>query len=399
MSKPEVVVVAGGRWQIPLIQFLKQKGYSVSVVDPFATSPGVSIADHWYQADVRDYQLVYQLLKEKNVRFITTDQSDISVYTVAYVSEKLGLPGNSPDVVLRFSNKFVSREFAAEVGVRIPKFFKIRNLSDFKSAVSESDLPFIIKPVDSQSSRGIHKIDSYDLVEIESAICEALSHTQTDYVLAEQFITGRELTVEGVANQGQHTTIAISLKKHFRTGIASELLYPAPVPEKVRRKIIDNNDLYVNESGLKFGITHAEYIWDEGTNEVYLVEIACRGGGSLIGSDIGKWVSGVDTYELLVDNLEDRTHNFDPTNLDNRSAILYFFEFPSGKIKSISGLESAKALPGVFELDLEFKPGDTIKNAADDRSRQGFVIIFERSPEALQQTLSQVKNSITVEYE
>lgn len=398
MSKPEVVVIAGGRWQVPLIKFLKHRGYRVSVVDPYPTSPGVLLADHWYESDVRDSEQIYTLLRDKNLRFITSDQSDISVDAVSIVSNRLGLTTNSLDVVIKFTNKYVSREFARNNGINVPDFYKISSVEEFQEKIDSKNLPYIIKPVDSQSSRGICKIDYYNYDAISKAIDEALKHTKTNYVIAERFVSGRELTAEGVCSDFKHTTIALSLKKHFRTGIASELLYPAPVPDSVKEKICFYNDLYVNASGLQFGTTHAEYLWDESSNEVFLVEIACRGGGSLIGSHISKWVSGVDVQEVLLSNLEGSPMKVDANAILSRSAILYFFEFPQGKVDSINGLDEARKIPGVLELDLEFGPGDEIKNAADDRSRQGFVIIFSESQQQLFESLDRVKATISIKY-
>ncbi|MEZ5336075.1 MAG: hypothetical protein R2741_13015 [Methanolobus sp.] len=46
------------------------------------------------------------------------------------------------------------------------------------------------------------------------------------------------------------------------------------------------NKKLVEGFGLKFGFTHSEYIVEDETGEIYLVEIAARGGGNYISSDI-----------------------------------------------------------------------------------------------------------------
>ena len=103
-NKEHALVVAGGMWQVPLIKFLQGNNYSVTVVDPYDTSPGVKIADKHIKEDVRNKEKILSLLTEKYC-IVTTDQSDISVNTVAFLSQKLNLPGNKESVVKKYTNK------------------------------------------------------------------------------------------------------------------------------------------------------------------------------------------------------------------------------------------------------------------------------------------------------
>ena len=152
-------------------------------------------------------------------------------------------------------------------------------------------------------------------------------------------------------------------------------------------------------SGLEFGITHAEYLINEETGDFILVEIACRGGGTLISSDIIHWVSGNDLYEFLYSDLTGNPIGLEKMSRLNRPALLHFFEFPSGKVVSVSGLETIRAMEGVYKINLDFKPGDMIKPAKDDRSRQGFVILFCHTKEHLESLLATVYNTLKVEIE
>ena len=103
------LVVAGGQWQLPLILFLKRKGYFVFVVDPYDNSLGVLTANQHIKADVRDVDLIFEQIKNVVFDIVTTDQSDISVETVAELSKKLGVRANLLDTVRKFSNKYISR--------------------------------------------------------------------------------------------------------------------------------------------------------------------------------------------------------------------------------------------------------------------------------------------------
>lgn len=399
IANKEVLVIAGGLWQKPLIKFLKNKGHIVTVVDPYLHSEGAQIADKQVMVDVRDVEGIIDEIKDMKFEFIATDQSDISVNTVALLSERFNLNSNPYQVTNLFVNKYEMRNLARKLDIFIPQYEKIYNVEELKNFIDKTGLPVILKPADSQSSRGVSKITWNDLHSLEKFLIQSLKFSNCGYVIAEKFIDGTELTAEGFASAGKHRTLAISKKKHFRTAIASSLEYPADIDENIYKKVELFNDKFVENSGLRFGITHAEYIIESGSGNPYLVEIACRGGGSLISSDIVNWVSGNNVYEMFYNNLTGKTTDVKGLRVLKKNAILQFFEFRNGTVKNITGADEVKKIEGVFEFKLAFKTGDTLKAAEDDRSRQGFVIIFSNSKKELDATLKKVTETIKIEYE
>ena len=398
MSKP-VLVLAGGAWQVPIIQFLKDKGHKVFVVDPYTSSPGVQIADGHILADVRDIDSIEKALAQNANRgweFVVSDQSDVAMLNVANISAPLGLLGNQLASVQLFTNKFKMREYAESIGVPVPRFEKIKNLEALENFIAKGKRSVMIKPADSQSSRGIFKLEPDSNKGYANAFTECKSQSQLDYILVEEFFNGVELTVEGFCNNGKHRCIAISRKKHFRVGIASDLAYPADISELILNKISSVNDLFVEKSGLSFGITHAEYLVDMDSGAFILVEIACRGGGSLISSNIAPWVSGWPIYEYLYRSLKGESIEIKDKPVFKRSALLHFFEFPNGTIESIEGINEIKSIPEVLRFQLDFEVGTKIQSATDDRSRQGFVILLTDTQTQLDALLSTVINLLQV---
>ena len=395
-EKKNALVVAGGPWQVPIIRFLQKKKYFVFVVDPYASSPGVVMADGHIRADVRDVESIKRLIAGIQLEIVTGDQSDIVVETVAILAQHLGLAGNRLEAVKRFSNKLRSRQYAQEQKIPVPEFIKASNSLEVNAAIAALGLPVIFKPVDSQSSRGIFKVDNTNVEKIAELTSLTLKESKDKLMLVERFVDGIEVTVEGICSQRKHRTLAISEKKHFRTGIACDLQYPAELPFDVEAAIIRYNDQYVENSGLDFGITHSEYLYDSKTNKIYLIEIACRGGGTLISSDIAKWVSGIDLYEILFNDLIGIPADIKSLAILKRHAWLHFFEFPNGTVNEIKGLEEIAAMPGIRLIRLEFKKGDQIEAAKDDRSRQGFVIILAKSKAELENKLAAVKETLII---
>lgn len=393
------LVVAGGLWQIPLINYLKTKGHKVTVVDPYLHSPGVSIANDHIKCDVRDSESIIEKLKDSTFDFIASDQSDISVNTVSKLNDFFNLPGNTFDVTNKFVNKVEMRILAQKNNIPSPNFAKIFSVEELNDFIDKNGLPIIIKPVDSQSSRGVVKIDSENIDHLEHFVIGSLKHANCGFLIAEEFVEGIEVTVEGFTSNYKHKTLAISKKSHFRTGIASSLEYPANIPEEICIKIEQFTDKFVENSGLRFGIIHAEYIINLKKGTINLIEIACRGGGTLISSDIVNWVSGINVYDLYYANLKGGITDVKHLKVLKRNAILQFFEFCEGKVKGIHGFENAKKIVGVENIALNFKVGDNLLPASDDRSRQGHVIIFANSQNEINEILKEVLETIKIEYE
>lgn len=395
------LVIAGGAWQVPLIDKLHDKGYHVTVVDPYLTSVGVRIADGHIQKDVREKEAIWDVVKEMpKFDLVTTDQSDVSVETVAYVGERLGVPSNKEMVVEKFANKYLSRLYAQSVGVPIPAYTAVKTVEEIEAFINKVGAPLIIKPCDAQSSKGIHKIEAgATKAELEDYLADALQYSFVKTAILEQFVEGVEVTVEGFCANGKHRVMAMSRKTHFKMGIASTLTYPANLSKKIEDAIIAVDNRYVEQSGMEFGPTHAEYIVNEETGEFWLVEIASRGGGTRISSDIVKWVSGFDVYEALVTCLEGREKEIDVKQVQplRRSAELHFFDFGDGVIEHVEGVEAVKAMLGVAYADLEvLQERIELHSCKDDRSRQCFVIVFAENAEELKNTLNAIHQTLKV---
>jgi carbamoyl-phosphate synthase large subunit len=392
-----VLFICGGKWQLPWLQFLKDKGHRILLVDPYETSPCVALADIHLKHDARDVEGILQDVFEGGweIEFVSSDQTDVSTDTVAKLSEPLGTRGNHPAAVLRFSNKAINREFVQSLDPsRIPAFARIHNTRELEAFLHTTGSDIMVKPADAQSSRGITRLAVQSSpADIAAAFDNAQSQTTQYFVVAEQFIQGTEITVEGIKTPKGHHTLAISAKKHFRTGIASELRYPAPLGADLQRQLTEFHNNLIERSGLDYGITHAEYI--VAAPQFYLVEMACRGGGTLIPSDIVPYVSGVDVYESMYQLQMGNEPEMNP-KAEPAHAILYFFEFPAGRVERIEGLEKAASLPGVHRLELEFAEGDILKPAGDDRGRQGFAIVTAPDAETLDARLQDLISTLTI---
>ena len=147
MKKKKLMILGAGICQVPIIRKGQQKGFYVIAVSVRGNYPGLSIADKSYEIDVRDKEKILHVAKQEKISGILTDQTDISVPTVAYVADKMGLPGIGYDCALRFTNKFVMRKCSEKVGLGTTEYHQASSLDEAMEYASRIGFPLILKPV------------------------------------------------------------------------------------------------------------------------------------------------------------------------------------------------------------------------------------------------------------
>jgi biotin carboxylase len=393
-ARPRLHVLGGGQWQVPTIKLAGRIGASVLVTDCHAERPGYRYADQHETVDITDLDQTLAVARDREIDGIVCDTTDAGVPTMAYVAERLGLPGIPYEVALNFTRKDRMRELTNAVVPRPVRYRTVRDWREAAEAAAEIGYPFIVKPADSQSSRGVRRVSQP--AELAVAVDLARQCSRAGVVLLEEMLTGMEVTVEGFMYECSYVTAGISDKVHFehRPEVAQRITYPAELSRRQLNELIAINKRVVHRLGMDTcGVTHAEYFVDG--SDIGLVEIAARGGGSRLYSDIAPRLAGVDIPRAYLEWLLGRTVSPIPCEKYG-AAVLEFFEFSPGIVRRIDGLETARQIPGVQEIMLEFSLGDELKRAVDDRSRPGFMIVFGPSRNVVLERARLVKEHLVV---
>ena len=221
-----VMVIAGGTWQVPLIKRIKELGYRVANTNLYENSSGFEFSDINGVMDVLDKEGNLEFAKKHHVDAVLTDQSDIAVPTVAYVAEAIDCSGIGSEMAELFTDKYKMRKFCQQNGFKFPEYCLCESVEQAVKFLKETGKKVIIKPLDSQSSRGVFTINSETEMRELYPIAESYTN-KGNYVLVERYINGTEFTIDGIIAGGQHHSLAISEKKHFtyNSNIASKLFF------------------------------------------------------------------------------------------------------------------------------------------------------------------------------
>jgi biotin carboxylase len=395
MTRPQTLhILGGGEWQVPTIRLAKALGFRVLVTDMYTDRPGYRWADEHEVVDITDREATLRTAERHRIDGIVCDTTDVGVPTMAWVAEKLSLPGIGYEIALNFTNKARMRRLTSAAGLPNPRFLTARNPEEARAAAQAIGLPAVVKPTDNQSSRGVHIVRSWN--DWDTAYTDAARHARSGEILVEEFLDGVEATVESYCIDGEVFAAGISDKDHFpeRPEVSNRLTYPAAFPAEVMRRLCEVNEGVIRALGLKTGITHAEYMVVGG--EAYLVEIAARGAGSRVYTHIVPYLAGAPVPEAYLQFVVTGRMEIQ-RRAGSRAANLAFFSFSPGVVRSIEGVDRARALPGVQEILLEFAVGDRLAPPVDDRSRPGQLVVFGKTRAEVLATTEEVMRTVRVE--
>ena len=400
-----IMVIAGGTWQVPLIKRAKELGYQVANTNLYEDSAGFEYADIRGVMNVLDKKGNLEFAKQYQVDAVLTDESDIAVPTVAYVAEKVGCSGIGSEMAELFTDKYKMREFCRKNGFKFPEYCLCENVEQAVTFLEELGKTVIIKPLDSQSSRGVFTVATEAEMRKWYPVAEGYTN-KGKYVLVERYIKGTEFTIDGIVLNGCHHSLAISEKSHFtyNPNIASKLFFSYENDKFDYTYLRSTNNEIIDRTGLKNALTHAEYKFEDG--EFYLIEMAARGGGTRISSDIVPYVSGVDNYKFLIETALGNEDVAEEAELEvkneckKRCAVLAFLDIESNgkQIERIEGTPESRAIPEVVAFDVDFSEGDIIERAQDDRSRVGFYIICAENRGQVENLIKQVQEMFKVSF-
>lgn len=399
-TNKNVIVLAGTKWQIPLIKKIKEKGYKVIVFNLLPDSPAFKYADDYRIVDITDREKCLKLALEYAPEAVMSDECDIAIPTITFLSEKMGIKSIGREMGELYTDKYKMRLFGKRNDFPTPTFYKCNSLEDAIQIRQSFGKKMIMKPLDANSSRGVHSVKGEE--DIKAYFQDSLSFSKKEKsILLEEYIEGTEFTIDGIKTVNGHVSLAISEKRHYsyNENIACSLFFSHQNEKYDYDELKNINNHFIELSGLPFGLTHAEYKYKDG--KYYLMEIGARGGGNLISACVVPLISGVNTYDYLIDKVLGKNCNeniFISDKFMKRCAVLNFFdsEGKEGIIKEIRGERFLRVCENIVAYEIYCREGDWIVNAADDSKRIGYYIAYGENEKALKDIIYEVDRTFQI---
>lgn len=374
-----ILILGAGAIQLPVIIKAKELNIYTIVLDYDKEAPGIKFADEFHAISTNETEKILSLSQQLKIDGILTT-SDYPVNAVAKVAETLHLPGMSVELAKICTNKYLQREFFNKNNIAVPKYHQIK----CESELAHIDFfPCIIKPVDSSASRGVKMVCSAKELLEQYSISKSISKSGS--VIIEEFIKGREFSVETLTQENKTEIIQITEKLTIGENngyfVEDTHITPARISNEDKENIEDIIYYALEKIGVNNCPTHTEIKINE--NGVFIIEIACRLGGDYITSDLVPLSTGIDMLENLIYLSLNKPIKIERTR--NAVAAIQFLN-PINYQNCVDFVK--KNNPYIVKKEIYPYQKDEIKNSND---RLGYIILNTPDMKTMEDLLTYIK--------
>jgi biotin carboxylase len=365
--KTKLIIIGASYLQVPLILKAREMGIETHVFAWEQGAVGREYCDRFYPISIVEKEVILAKAREIGPHGVATIASDLAAVTVNYVADGMGLMGNPLDVTARTTNKHLMRQALSAGGLPCPRFMFVKTPAD--AVHYDFTTPVIVKPTDRSGSRGVTKV--LNSSDIPAAVERALGESLVKQALIEEFIEGREISVESITWNGVHHILAMTDK--VTTGapyfVETEQHQPSTLPASVKEQVGDIVQRALMCLGVWVGASHSELLITA-DRRPYIVEIGARMGGDCIGSHLVEMSTG---YDFLRGVIEAALGRFQPVaQTRNQCAGIYYLTATPGIVKQI--IDHTKDYPAIVAKDVFVKKGDTVHEIRESGERLGYFI-------------------------
>ncbi len=312
-----------------------------------------------------------------------TDDSTIEL--AARAAQMLGHSHNSPESALLTRRKDLGRQCLRSAGMTVPDFQLIDLRQSLSIQAGHIDYPCVVKPLAMSGSRGVIRADNKQefiaaCQRIEKIIVTEECHTERRHLLAESFVPGSEIAVEGLLTQGKLEILTIFDKPVPLNGpYFEESYYVTPTGLDQPQQILVRQQLQAacHAYGLREGPIHAECRINE--QGVWIIEIAARTIGGLC-ARLFQFGTGYSLEEMVISHALQIPVR--PQAARGSVGVLMIPIPAAGILRRVEGLMAAQKTPYIDELVIYIREGYELVPLPEGNSYLGF--IYARSPLATQ---------------
>ncbi len=365
-----VLIIGASILQLPAILKAKELGYYVATVDFNPKAVGIPYADEFFEVSTIDTEAVAQVAKVFDADGVMTLATDMPMRSVARAAEMCNLPGISVKTAIKATDKGEMIKAFEAKGVEHPWYYIALDKNAFENVKDMVVYPCIMKPTDNAGSRGV--VLAHSLEELESEYSYTVGESHKGSVIIEEYMVGHEVSVEVMTIEGEPHVLQVTDKittgaPHF---VEMGHTQPSRLGDENVATIKDLAERAVKAVGIQSGPAHVEIMLTEDGPK--MVELGARMGGDCITTHLVPLSTGIDmvrsTIEIACGQETDIAPKFE------RGAAIRYFKTEEGTIKNISGVEKARAIPGVKEISFMKNVGDKVGSIDSSIDRVGFVI-------------------------
>jgi biotin carboxylase len=380
-----LLILGASEEQLPLYREAARRGLRTIAVDHRRDRPSVAYADQFLHLSTRDHEAIARALGPVTPAGIVSIGSDACLMTWHELSRRYRTPHQYPRAAAAASmDKATFHRVVRAAG--LPTYRSLDLAEPDERALPPLRYPLVVKPGDSSGSRGITLVR--DPADLGPALRRAHVNSHTGRFVVEEYLQGRDLTIEMFVRGGATVFAAITERTVLPSSnfIIAGHRSPAPISAADRARVVDAGARLCAAMDVTDGPAHFDVsLAPDGTP--YMLETGARMCGNGY-SRLMRAVHGIDTIQTALDLALGLPWDVRPVR--NGHGIIRLLGSPSdheGTLAGIHGLDAVRSLPGVAEAEVDAKVGDTVRPFDQSAHKLGYVVVTGDTPADAERTL------------
>lgn len=388
MDKKAILIFGVGELQLSIINRANAMGLFTVGIDPCEDACAREACQAFEVVGGQDFEGTLAVAKKYNISAVVTAATDKPLVMMARIAEVLNLPFYSVETAQWSTDKYQMKQRFIEGGVPCAQGRLVHCAGETKDLF----FPVICKPRDNSGSRGVKLCR--DVNELQECIDEALDNSKLDTVLVEEFIEGREFSIETLHYDGKSEVIQFTEKKTTAFPYNVELGHkqPANLTDNERqqiREIISNIAACMHFENCP---SHTELKVNE--RGIFVIETSPRLGGDYITSTLTPLSTGINLEDQLLHIALGETVDTTTGRVDKASAVC-FFSLPEGTVTAIDEqISEVVSWPNIHSFGLKLKVGDNVNQITSSLNRYGQFVVTGKNREEVDDLVMRYENKI-----
>jgi biotin carboxylase len=315
---------------------------------------------------------------------------------MAQAREKFGVKGTSSKAAELFRDKAQMKDALRAAGLPVARHKLVTSVADGREFAAKVGFPIVLKPPAGMGAKATFRVSSEDA--LDRAI-DGMRVNDANPVLAEEFLRGREFSMETVTIAGRPRVHSIS---HYLPSCLEVLenpwmqwvcLLPRELDEPVYERARKMGFAAVEALGLDDGMTHMEW-FERADGSLAIGEIAQRPPGANISLMTGL-VHDIDPYRAWARAVVDGELDA-PWERKYAVGCAFLRGMGQGQITGVTGVHQTNEAVGKWVVESKLPTIGATK--ADGYEGDGFVVVRHESTDVVRHALKTIVETIKVHY-
>ncbi|MEU0946913.1 ATP-grasp domain-containing protein [Streptomyces canus] len=373
LPKDGLLVLGASEEHIPLYQEARRRGIPTIAVDMRADAPAFPFADASLQISTRDADAIAEALGDTRPAGIVVGATDAALASWRTLGLRYGTPYVYPEKAFAGLDKAAFHEVVASCGITRYGWTASGDPDEVAAKAAGLRFPLVVKPVDGSGSKGVTRVTCLD--GLPAAVAHARTYSASGTVIAEEFVQGRQLTIDLFLRNGKSIMTCIKDQELVPAGFVVRRISTAQLSQTEHDHLEASAERLCRALGIVDGPANFDLVLGA-DGQGRFIEANPRLSGDSI-PRLHTAAYGVNVVGALVALALGEPFDDYLVPTRNAHAAVELIGSPlvtDGELVAWEGVAEARSIPGITDVELYAEPGDLVRPHDQSGHKIGLIV-------------------------